>query len=255
MCHDGWGFGQWVAGVIAAERDNGIGIAGIAPEVELAIFKFMNDTGWATTLDEVAGIDWAIANGADIITLPYSTPYCRDIAIERRAIQRARAAGALVVGQAGGRTNCASEGVAGVGDAPNYPGAYPEVLSVGGTNGAGQVWVASYLPRETGVAAGTACNESVDIMAPAEAIHTTDVMTFGETVYTAGTDVAAAHVTAVAALVMSQDRLSPDKVRKRLLGTTTSVAPHPERAATDCAGLGQVNLAAALAAGSEHKSR
>lgn len=61
------GHGTHVAGIVAANKDNGVGVAGVAPGATLVIARVF-DGGGNTSLDAVnAGADWAVANGARIV--------------------------------------------------------------------------------------------------------------------------------------------------------------------------------------------
>ena len=62
------GHGTHVAGIAAAHKDNGVGIAGIAPGAQLVVARvFENDT--ADLGDVEAGIRWAVDQGARIVNL------------------------------------------------------------------------------------------------------------------------------------------------------------------------------------------
>jgi subtilisin family serine protease len=70
------GHGTHVAGIVAAEADNGRGIAGVAPEARLLAVQVLADQcldpgcaaeGAAT--DVAAGINWSVEHGADVINL------------------------------------------------------------------------------------------------------------------------------------------------------------------------------------------
>ena len=62
------GHGTHVAGIAAAHKDNGIGIAGMAPGAQLVVARvFQNDS--AELADVEAGIKWAVDQGARIVNL------------------------------------------------------------------------------------------------------------------------------------------------------------------------------------------
>ena len=61
-CH-----GTLMAGLIGAQRNNGIGIAGLMDRVLLMAVKGLNDAGVGYTSDLIAGIYYAVDNGARII--------------------------------------------------------------------------------------------------------------------------------------------------------------------------------------------
>ncbi|NYF99085.1 S8 family serine peptidase [Janibacter cremeus] len=60
--------GTHVAGTIAALADNGLGVAGVAPDAKIMPIKVLED-GSGTNADIAEGIRWAADNGADVINL------------------------------------------------------------------------------------------------------------------------------------------------------------------------------------------
>lgn len=119
------GHGTFVAGVAAATGDNGIGIAGASMGASVMAVKVVDAAGDIWTDTEAAGIMWAADNGADVINLSLGSDVPDQL--ESDAIAYAVNKGVVVVAAAG---NDAS-------DVPNYPAAYPQVVAVGATDGAG----------------------------------------------------------------------------------------------------------------------
>src|SRR4029453_4067874 len=64
-----YGHGTHVAGTIAALANNGIGIAGVAPRVQLLNGKVLDDSGSGYDSDIIEGINWAVAQGAHVINM------------------------------------------------------------------------------------------------------------------------------------------------------------------------------------------
>ncbi len=60
--------GTHVAGTVAAAADNGIGVAGVAPDARVMPVKSLDD-GSGTTTEIAAGIRWAVDHGADVINM------------------------------------------------------------------------------------------------------------------------------------------------------------------------------------------
>jgi subtilisin len=95
---DDEGHGTHVAGIIAAE-DNGNGVVGVAPQASLYAVKVLDSGGSGYISDVVAGIEWAIENGMDIISMSLGTN--SNYKTLRDACDQASAAGILVVAAAG----------------------------------------------------------------------------------------------------------------------------------------------------------
>ncbi len=115
------GHGTWVSGIIAANANDGIGIAGVSWQDRILPVKIMNAAGTGDTSDLTSGIVWAADHGATIINMsvggfPYSQ-YVHD------AIRYAWSRDVVLIGAAG---NSAVDG-------PFFPASYPEVISVSAT--------------------------------------------------------------------------------------------------------------------------
>jgi subtilisin family serine protease len=67
---DGNGHGTHCCGTVAGAAETSIGIRyGVAPEVKLLVGKVMDDDGTGFDSDILAGIAWAVHNGAQVISL------------------------------------------------------------------------------------------------------------------------------------------------------------------------------------------
>lgn len=119
---DDYWHGTHCAGIIAAE-DNGIGILGVAPEVDLYALKVLNSEGSGSLSSLVAAIDWAIDNNIQIISISLGTDYSSS-SLEA-ACNRAYDSGILLVAAAGNDGN--SDGT---GDCVEYPAKYDSVIAV-----------------------------------------------------------------------------------------------------------------------------
>jgi subtilisin family serine protease len=91
----GWAHGTHVAGTIAAAR-NGIGVAGVAPNVKIASVKLIHEDGLAYPENAICALVWAADHGIDITNNSYSIDpwflWCRtdpDQAAGIQAVQRA----------------------------------------------------------------------------------------------------------------------------------------------------------------------
>jgi subtilisin len=114
------GHGTFCAGEIAAAQ-NGVGVVGFAPDASLIIAKVLGDGGSGATSWINAGGDWAVAQGADVLSLSLGGPSAD--AQSAAAVKRWTAAGVIVVCAAG------NEGPGN--NTVGYPGGFPEVVCVG----------------------------------------------------------------------------------------------------------------------------
>lgn len=114
--------GTNIAGIIAAAKNNSIGIVGVAPEAQIMAIKFAFDIA-----SEIRAIDFAIANGAKVINASFGgTEYSE---AEYAAIARFRDAGGIFVAAAG---NGATDNET----SPIYPSDYDleNIISVAATD-------------------------------------------------------------------------------------------------------------------------
>lgn len=114
---DDFGHGTPVTGVIFAQ-DNGFGVTGVAPDVQLFPVKVLDRYGEGDIDAVVRGLDWCIANGIHIVNMSFAVPEPDDRL--HAAIRRAYDAGIVLV--------AAAENT--FGGAPGYPASYEEVISV-----------------------------------------------------------------------------------------------------------------------------
>jgi len=112
-CHgtafDSNGHGTHVAGIVAAATDNGIGIAGVAPDAHLLAVRVLTDRcGLGTCAaqgagaDVAAGIRWAVAHGADVVNISLGGVSSGSLGeAYRAALRSAWRQGVVVVAAAG----------------------------------------------------------------------------------------------------------------------------------------------------------
>lgn len=67
--------GTHVAGIIAATKNNGKGIAGVAPEAKIMPIKISGNAGSFPLEKAVSGIDYAISHGAQVINASWGADY------------------------------------------------------------------------------------------------------------------------------------------------------------------------------------
>lgn len=130
---DKQGHGTFVAGVIAAESDNAVGIAGMAPEAELVVAKVVASDGTIPVEAEARAIRWAVAAHARVINMslggvrdPLHADRDTFSSLEAAAIRYAVSRGVLVVAAVGNGDQAPT--------LPwryaSYPAALPHVLGV-----------------------------------------------------------------------------------------------------------------------------
>lgn len=93
------GHGTMVAGIIAAQSGNGLGIDGVNPHARIMALRALDSRGVGHAFAIAEAIVYAASNGAQVINLSLGGPVMT--AVERQAIDYAEALGAVVVAAAG----------------------------------------------------------------------------------------------------------------------------------------------------------
>lgn len=96
---DEQGHGTAVAGIIAAEGNNALGVTGVMWRASLMSLRVLDNTGTGDIADAVEAIDYAVAHGAQVINLSWGTNG-ESFAL-RDAIERAIRRNVVVVCSAG----------------------------------------------------------------------------------------------------------------------------------------------------------
>jgi len=112
---DDQGHGTHVAGIAAAAKDNGKGIAGVAPGARLVVAKALDAAGSGTTEDINAGIRWVVDHGARVVSLSLGGDFVIDSLLGtslKEGIQYAWSRGAVPV-LASGNSNLLGLGLLG----------------------------------------------------------------------------------------------------------------------------------------------
>ena len=125
------GHGTHCSGTIAGE-DNTEGVIGMAPHANILAVKALDDQGSGYISDIAAGIDWAVNNGADIISMSLGIGSSYDSL--QTSCDNAYAAGVLLVAASGN----SGDGSAST-DEVSYPAAYDSVIAVGATDSNDQI--------------------------------------------------------------------------------------------------------------------
>jgi len=205
-CSDGNGHGTHVAGIIGADRgEDGLGILGMAPESELAIYKVCNNKGSCWADDIASAILEASDAGANIINLSLGSD--ASIPLIKETVNYALRSGSLVV---------ASAGNDGPDDATlDYPASYGGVVAVGAINR--DLDVVSWSSR------GDNLNSELDVVedgdiefaVPGSLIEST--WSDGGYHILSGTSMAAPHISGLAARIWQSDADDPAQATRELL--------------------------------------
>jgi len=187
--NDDHGHGTHVAGIAAAETDNGLGVAGLAWDARIMPIKVLSGEGRGYYSTIAEGIIWASSHGARVINMSFGGPM-RSQALQD-AVDYAWKRGVVLVAAAGNEAT----------SAPTYPAACEHVIAVTATDQNDQrpYW-ANY-------------GDWVDVAAPGVGILST-VRGGGYQAWR-GTSMASPFAAGLAALLISQD-VSPAEVEARM---------------------------------------
>lgn len=138
---DDQGHGTSVSGVVAAVRNNHIGVAGLAPGCRVLVLRAFDATGNAEDDDLAAAIVYAADRGVRVLNMSFGDYYASPLLGD--AIRYAQERGVLVVASAG------NEGV----DLPHFPADFPDVFSVSATSKTDNIASFSNFGPGTGISA------------------------------------------------------------------------------------------------------
>jgi subtilisin family serine protease len=198
------GHGTHCAGTIGAEANNGHPHVGVAWKVRLMACKSISGMGTGTTSDAVKCIDWAVTNGAQVLSLSWG--HSDESNALYSALKKAREKGVVVVAAAGNEGTNTDK-------SPHYPSGYEldNIISVAAINQNGRLtsW-SNYGAR------------SVDLAAPGDDIYSTSAESDSGYVALSGTSMACPHVSGVAALMLAQNpKATPSEMRVKLIRAVT----------------------------------
>jgi subtilisin family serine protease len=248
----GTGHGTFVAGIIAAEKNN-VGMHGVAYNASILPIKVFDNLGAATSPQFVNAINYAVAQGADVWNGSYGFTGVPDIAAietELDAYQNAISNGMILVFAAGNSSFAEPDLPAGmpyITPANNGLGIYTnninnrdysatasQLLAVVSVDNSG---VISSFSNACGIAAAWC------LAAPGGNVYSTTVG--GSYGNKSGTSFAAPHVAGAAALLIEQyPSLTPAQVTARILTTATKAGIYANQTLY---GQGLLNLTAATA--------
>ena len=211
----GYAHGTACAGIIGAIQDNGIGISGIAPEVELMDISLDLTEGGFTSQQIANAFYWAKREEADVISCSWgwqnTTPDLENIEFINEAIDHVldngrNGKGCIIVCSAG------NEGNAQI----SYPAnCDSRIITVGGINPWGKRTIAGKMEdEEYFVDFSSNYGDNLDVVAPSVLVPSTSISRLFNGGYTSsyteafkGTSSACPHVSGIVALMLS---VNPD---------------------------------------------
>jgi len=116
---DEFGHGCSVAGIIAAQQNNGLGIAGVAPNAQIMPLRVLDGTGSGSYSAIAEAIVYAADEGAEVLNLSLAGTFYSEVM-----------AGAVAYALERNVQIIAASGNMGT-DTPYYPAAFPGVIAVG----------------------------------------------------------------------------------------------------------------------------
>ena len=213
---DDQGHGTHVSGIAAAIKDNGKGIAGVAPDAVLVVAKVLGSQGTGQGSDVIGGIKWVVDHGAKVVNLSLGDPAQLIGAVIsenelKEGVDYAWGHGAIPV-IAAGNSNAGGLGIEG----SNYGDM--NAIIVGATGPDDQP--ASYSTSTGNAKWAVAAPGGADDQKKADDIYSTFWINGQKNAYTylAGTSMAAPHVTGALALLLAQG-YNPQAAVGRLLDT------------------------------------
>ncbi|MCE5199677.1 MAG: S8 family serine peptidase [Armatimonadota bacterium] len=233
---EGSSHGTHVAGTIAAQGNNGMGVVGVCwDNVKILPVRVLGPLGGTTDMI-VRGLDYAMLNGADVVNMSYGNYY--DDSIEHAKIQELNDAGIILVGAAGNDSTSYS----------HFPSNWAEVIAVSALGPYEDIAYYSNYGKIEIAAPGGDLSLGDD-----GGIYSTIINwdAEGKTSYNyesyQGTSMAAPHVSGAAALLMSAG-VPASQVRSQLISTAR--APSGLMLDTTTYGAGILDVAASLSSAS-----
>jgi subtilisin family serine protease len=233
------GHGTHVSGIVAADTNNKVGIAGLC-RCDLSVWKIFTDQ--AEPVDGEYYVDEVMyqralnaARNAGMRVINLSIGGTAHNPTEEYLFRRLTTSGCIVVAAMGNEFSN--------GNPTEYPAAYADVVAVGATTATNSRASFSNTGKHIAIAAPGQNILSTLPLLPSAARGA------GQTKYAewSGTSMATPHVTAVAALVIARDpNLGPQQVTKRLTSTATRLPAMAGKSFTRELGHGLVNVNAAL---------
>ena len=222
--NDGHYHGTHCAGIAAAIANNGIGVAGFAPNVRIMPVRVLDNGGSGTSADVANGMIWAADHGAQVISM--SLGGSSNPAVKEEAVKYALSKDVVLVAAMGNRGD----------NSQIFPAAQPGVVAVGATDNADRRASFSQYGKWISVSA-----PGVNILSTFPTNGPAGKKNYGSI---SGTSMATPAVAGVVALIRSQfPDMNREQVRAQLEQGTDDLG---DKGYDDYYGHGRINVAKAL---------
>jgi subtilisin family serine protease len=183
---DDHGHGTHCSGIIAAEGNNGLDIAGVCWNARIMALKFLNWQGSGETADAVPAFYYAVEHGADVISNSWGGGgYSQSM---RESIDYAHSQGVITIASAGNDNT----------DSPQYPAYYEHMIAVAATNSKDQKAPFSNYGDWVDIAA-----PGVDILSLRAGGTSAGTVYDAYTTIASGTSMACPHISGACALLLA----------------------------------------------------
>ncbi|MDP8267248.1 MAG: S8 family peptidase, partial [Candidatus Tenebribacter davisii] len=163
--------GTHVAGIAAAETDNDVGIAGIAWNAKIMPVKMLQSSGYGSSSDLAAAIDYAANNGATAINMSLGS-YGESMTV-KTALENAYAYSVLVAAAGNDGYKIDPPYPPAPIYAPMYPACYSFVLGIQASNHSGRLANCSNIDPSGPAVSGNPYGHNYEIKAPGVGIYST----------------------------------------------------------------------------------
>ncbi|MCW5850538.1 MAG: S8 family serine peptidase, partial [Anaerolineae bacterium] len=205
---DHW-HGSHVGGIVGAEVNNGIGVAGLDQRARLMAVKVLDSQNRGNYTTWAQGVYYAVENGAQVLNMSLGGSVEGHLALQT-AIDYAHSRGAVIVACMMNENS----------STPFYPAAYASTIAVGATDRN------DYRASPFDWGGGSNYGSHIDVVAPGNLIYSTGLN--DSYLYGSGTSMAAPQVSALAALILAvAPNLSNEEVRQVIRQTARDGVGRP----------------------------
>jgi len=210
-CDDKNGHGTHVAGIIGADGgSDGLGVYGMAPEVNILAYKVCSNNGTCWADDIAIALKTAVEDGANIINLSLGSDNPSQLITD--ATNFVVSKNVLIVAAAGN-------------DGPyvgsiDYPGADANVVAVGAVDK--EIQISEWSSRGTNSTTKPYIVEEKDIELASPGVNIESTWKDGKYAILSGTSMASPHVAGLAAKLWIKDALNPASATRELLQNLTA---------------------------------